>query len=490
MTINNIVRDKTFYLWYYNKTVTILLKGIVMQKEETQIRLEIIKLAIGIRDDDTIILQTTHLKSLNNNNIDEIILMLSKKNYKQALYLIKNYLADNAFEEMITPDINDNGEKVLGIEDMLRMSPLAKETIKDYKAHAYTQDDLEAFAKNIEMPVTKSYEKTPKIDDYVKTFNKIQEEAPEVAPEIKEEPLENPTELDTAVQNADKDTPLDEISAEVLGKKNKKEKTKRVVSKYKTLKSKFAKKDKNTKNEEKEKKKSSVAKTMLNKAKGFGDKLSVNGIKKTSSSNEEKTSNIKRENISSNEKVEKNSAVSEKNEIYSPIPNIEQKFRQSFVIFPPIKQSDIWVKEVVDFLKKAAYESYSDYDVQKLLDEYSFYLEKNDISKAAQVLLLAASTDSKFAQFLLARELFSGKVLKRDLTKSFKLMKSLANKFYPDAVCDLAQFYEYGITVPKNKKIALRLYEKAFELGVDRATKHINRIKESKGIFSSILNKL
>ncbi len=120
------------------------------------------------------------------------------------------------------------------------------------------------------------------------------------------------------------------------------------------------------------------------------------------------------------------------------------------------------------------------------MDDYYLYLDKGDIAKAAQILLLAASTDANFAKFILARELFSGKVIVRDIKKSFELMKSLANEFYPDAVCDLAQFYEYGIGVPKDKNVALKLYEKAFQLGVNRATKHINRLKESNGLLSSI----
>ncbi len=452
-----------------------------MDKNELMQRLKIVKLAASIGDDDTVILQISHLKSLNNSNLNEIISMLTKKNYRQAIYLIKNYLNEI---DILDDDIGSESEKILNVEDMIKMSPLAKETIKEYKSSFYTKDDLEAFAKNIEKPIEYEYKDSElKNGDYEKTFKKLQEK------NLTEEPQDNQQqekveekkedkEKQGSLQNVDEDTPLDEISAEVIGKK-KVSKHKKVMSKYKALRSKFSK-DKNVEVV----KKKSAAQKVLSKAKNISGKLKIN---KNGKKTEESLKEVSQQNQAQSEKVV---PKKEHNETHPPIPHIEQKFRKAFTLFPPIKQSDVWVEAVVKFLKQVASSNYTDQDVYSFLDEFSFYLEKNDIAKAAQVLLLASSTDSKFAQFILARELFSGKVLKRDLDKSYKIMKSLANQFYPDAVCDLAQFYEYGITVPKNKKIAQKLYEKAFELGVERAAKHINRLKESKGILSSLFNRL
>lgn len=500
-----------------------------MDSKEIQSRLEIIKLAAAIGDSDTIVLQTSHLKALNSKKIDEILLLLDTKNYRQAIYLIKSFLVDS---EMIDSDIinnfDDDNEKVLGIEDMLRMSPLAKETIREYKSSGYTQDDLEAFAKNIETPMANEYEAVNKVKPtYEETFTEIQEQQP-VNPEpvpLKEIKTEGETlEFDNAIESANQDTPLDEISAEVLNAKEKPKRTK-VLSKYKTLRSKFAKKEKidEPKKPIKSKKESTVAKSVISKAKDLTSKLKIPSAKKDNSNenskvvekvenleNKESLKNIKSEQaepikkdivekidrVEKSEKVEKEEVKTETvkkdtvkkvnyDEIYPPIPHIEQKFRQAFVLYPPNKDSEVWIEEVIKFLKNIASNSYTDTDVRKFLDEYNFYVEKGDMARAAQVLLLAAASDSKYAQFILAREMFNGRVLKRDLKKSYTVMKFLASKHYPDAICDLAQFYEYGIGVSKDKKTAVKLYEKAFELGVDRATKHIDRIKESSGILSS-----
>ena len=505
-----------------------------MNTKEIQTRLNIIKSAVEIGDTDTIFLQSSRLKTLNIKKIDEITTLLDSKNYRQALYLIKTFLSENSMLDSTNfNNFEDDSEKVLGIEDMLKMSPLAKETIKEYKSSTYTQDDLEAFAKNIEVPISKAYdEEYTKPKNYEDTLEKIQQEqetveeepkniakediekaedkievkedidekieieeksvAENTEDEIKEEAENELNEFDSAVENVDKDTPLDEISAQVLGKKENKPR-KKVMSKYKTLRAKFAKKDKTNGDENiQELKKSSVAKSVLDKAKSIGSKINVSefkkGIAKKSDTKEIKKAVATETSAKNNEEQKVNSKkVNQSNDIYSPIPHIEQKFRQAFVLYPPNKESDIWVEEVIKFLKFVSANSYTEKDIKRFFEEYDYFLEKGDISRASQVLLLASATDSKYAKFLLARELFQGRVLKRDLKKSYTLMKDLANQFYPDAICDLAQFYEYGIGVPKDKKTAVKLYEKAFELGVDRATKHINRIKESGGFFSSLL---
>ena len=449
-----------------------------MDSKEIKNRLEIIKLAATIGDSDTIVLQSSHLKSLENNKIDEIILLLNSKNYRQAIYLIKSFLDDN---DMLESDIidNDGAEKVLGVEDMLRMSPLAKETIKEYKSTAYTQDDLEAFAKNIEVPIADEYNMNDTSKKtYEEKFMEVQEKQPEITQpiELKELKTEGETkEFDNAIESVDKDTPLDEISAEVLNTKKKTDRS-NVLSTYNTLRAKFAKKEKAQENNEHDNvdiKIDTVDKPISN--------LEVNRNEK----------NINKDNTNDNNKDEDSVKNKKENmkegydDIYPPIPHIEQKFRQAFVLYPPNKESEVWIEEVIKFLKHVSANSYTDSDVKSFLDEYKFYLDKGDIARAAQVLLLAGATDSKYAKFILARELFNGKVLKRDLKKSYTAMKNLASKHYPDAFCDLAQFYEYGIGVPKDKKTALKLYEKAFELGVNRATKHINRIRESGGFLSS-----
>ncbi len=83
------------------------------------------------------------------------------------------------------------------------------------------------------------------------------------------------------------------------------------------------------------------------------------------------------------------------------------------------------------------------------MDYYFRYKKENQIEAAAKVLLLGASTESKFAKFLLGRELFKGEVLEKNDTEAFNLINSLADQNYPEAICDLGQFYEYGIAIVK-----------------------------------------
>ena len=57
-------------------------------------------------------------------------------------------------------------------------------------------------------------------------------------------------------------------------------------------------------------------------------------------------------------------------------------------------------------------------------------------------------------------------------------MQSLALEDYPEALCDLAQFYEHGIGTGKDKKKAEQLYKEATEFGIKRAEKHYTRLKK------------
>ena len=550
-----------------------------MDNKEVVTRLEIVKLATSIGDHDTIVIQNSFLKQANSSKLNEIVSLLGGKNYRQALYLIKSYL--NEIDAEVS--IDDNEERVLDVEDMLKMSPLARESIKDYKRSVYTEDDLEAFAKNIEKPIESEKEDKDKIND-IPFIESIEEDSKkekldkfkkeQSKKEISEAEQKN---IDKALESADKETPLDEISK--VGNSNAQKKRRGVLSKYKNIREKFAKKTEKDSNDKEVLKTSSVAQNILSKVKQTAtsetkksdaevskiesaqkkikdykapevniednkldnlyknrEEASQNEDKSLSKSNAESAvsdgrndveaaiydaKNVKQEEIAKEvvkEKIaenktvlkkdtedKKDNRVSSKEEskadkktaktkeekldesiIYAPIPHIEHKFRQSFILYPPLKESEIWVEEAVKFLKNVSKNSFTEADVKYFLKEYDFYMSKKDVARASQILLLASNTESKFAQFLLARELFSGKVLVRDFKKSFVIMKKLANEFYPEAVCDLGQFYEYGIGVAKDRKIAIKLYEKAFELGVARATKHINRLKESNGILSTI----
>ena len=419
-----------------------------MDLEQIQNRLEIINLSIKLNDEDTITIQSKHLHNYNTPILQEIATLLENKSYKQAKYLMNKFKDEYNLSDMYN-FLDDDTEKVLNVDDMLRMSPIAKETIKEFKKNSYTKEDLEAFAKNITVPTIKEYESID-VDEYIENNilnnnedtkeeekdedTKAKDTSKEEKPDTNndEKKAEEPKEY----EDIDGDTPLEDLNKKLS---NKKEKRAKVVSTYKTLRSKFAKKE---------------------------NKENIN----------------KQENPDNIEKRE-NEEIEHKNGIYPPIAHLTQKYRKMFTLYPPIKESDVWVEDIAKSLKQFSTENYTDEDIETIYNEYKAYLDNGELAKASQFLLLLASTDSNFSKFILARELFKGKVLKRDIEKSYKLMVELANNGYGDAICDLGQFFEYGIGVAENKKKALKLYEKAFELGINRATKHINRIKENSGLL-------
>jgi len=495
-----------------------------MDMKDLEVRLEVIKLLATIGDKEGIEHQSSALKAYDDPQIDEIVTLLDGNNIRQALYLIKNYKIEH-FSGDSFASLNDDQEVVLGVEDMLRMSPLAKETLSEYRAQAYTQEDLDRFSQKI----VESNEESKVRPESLK---------PEVVEEEKsiqtlEESQNEKSEMDSLIESADKNLPLDEISANVIGK-GEKEKRSKVLSKYKRLREKFARKEKKEKKAEdgssdkvKERaplKVSKVAKDILKQSRESSDikrveettekleqtqrderdrkeefvqvkEKQINEVQlieeakeevkeeKKSADNRSILNEVKRE-----EKVKESKKSTKENNIYPPIPHIEEKFRRFFIHYPPLKESDVWVEVVIKFLKNISKESYTDKDVEAFLEEFDYFVKRGDIVRASQVILLAGATDSQYAQFRLARELFSGKILQRNIEASFAIIKKLAEEYYPEAVCDLAQFYEYGLGVEKNKKVALKLYEKAFELGSVRASKHINRLKEaSSGLLSSLL---
>ncbi len=412
-----------------------------MDLKEIANRLEIVKLSIPINDKETIFVQYQKFKESGDLYLKEIAMLLESKNYRQALYLIKKYIDENDITiEQAPVETETETTNVLNVEDMLKMSPIAKETILEFKKSTYTKDDLEKFAKNITHISKENLSSEEKSSLQKEESVTIKEEtSPEQNAqksfEVTEqkEKIEATPEAQEAISEASKDTPLDEMSTELSNKKS--SKRTKMLSKYKTLRAKFSK-----------------------------DKGKVQ---------------------IQEEPQERQKEIYE-NGIYPPIGHIEEKFRQAFLLYPPVKEHDIWVEDVAKFLKFISLNSYKDSDVEDFLDNYFKYKEEGDIARASQFLLLAAVTEAKYAQFLLARELFKGTVIKRNVKASLELMTKLANEGYADAICDLGQFYEYGVGVNENKKIALRLYEKAFELGLQRATKHINRIKESTGLFATL----
>jgi len=187
------------------------------------------------------------------------------------------------------------------------------------------------------------------------------------------------------------------------------------------------------------------------------------------------------------ENVSQQPQTSDTNEIsndytnqYAPIEHIEEKFQNILKQYPQTQPKVTLFESTQRWLEKIKTEGYSEDNVEEII-EYIKQISKQNRSEASQLLLLTACCESKYATFILARELYKGDLLEQDINQSFDLMYQLAiNENYPEAICDLAQFYEYGVGVKADKKQALKLYDEAMQQGITRAMRHYDRLSKQK----------
>lgn len=170
---------------------------------------------------------------------------------------------------------------------------------------------------------------------------------------------------------------------------------------------------------------------------------------------------------------------------YKAIPYIAQKLISMKKQFPPIEQTYEKFDTVENLLRKISQEEYTEDEIEETLDYIKELTENGQLNEAAQLLLVCAATESKFAQFMLGRELYKGVLLEQNIPEAFEHIYSLAMEDYPEALCDLAQFYEHGINVDTDKRKAEQLFKEAAEFGIKRAQKHYERLeKQNRGFFS------
>ncbi len=175
---------------------------------------------------------------------------------------------------------------------------------------------------------------------------------------------------------------------------------------------------------------------------------------------------------------------------YTPISYIDQKIRNMINQYPQVDESSEQFPSEDKLLDMIRVDGYTEEDIEKTIISVYELEQEGKLDEASHLLLIAAATESLYAQFILARELFRGGILQKNLSEAFTQINRLALDDYPEAVCDLAQFYEHGIGIEKNKKKAFRLYEDALGLGVTRADIHLTRIEdESKGILGGLFGK-
>ena len=157
--------------------------------------------------------------------------------------------------------------------------------------------------------------------------------------------------------------------------------------------------------------------------------------------------------------------------------------------YPPIEDSGQRFESVDNWLIKISRDGYSELEVEEVM-KYIDKIKSDNQDEAAKLLLVSAATESKYAQFRLARALYKGDTVQKNSAEAFTLINRLAvNDDYPEAICDLAQFYEHGIGISKDKYKAEALYKDAMDAGIKRATEHFTRLKKQNKGFLSFLTK-
>ena len=422
---------------------------------QTQKRLNIIKLAISITDLETIQLQILKLTPMKSDSkIQEILTLLQAESYAQAQALITDYIEtppeeihQRSAKTPATPTISDEDQAIID-EFQLFVTPRDKETaeileidINDYatsepkitkNSGSVDYDALlnldadDVLSDNINIDISRSNKKEDAEDVF---FNAQAEESVDFI-------------FDDHVP---KDTFFDEEHKEpTVTKENKKEtKTDDLLS--------------------------------VDTSQILQGTTNINKIER------------KTEETILEEKDIFNTPIAEENESplsYKAMPHISQKLISMKKQYPPIQKTYERFDTVEALLTKIAQEGYTESEMEDMIKYIGKLIENAKYTEASQLLLVCGATESKFAQFMLARELYKGSVLTKNIQESFTLMNTLATDDYPEALCDLGQFYENGIGTSQDLMKAEGLYKEALNLGIKRAKKHYTRLKKlNRGVF-------
>jgi len=410
--------------------------------EEITTRFEMIRLAVQLGDFRTIDLQCEKLRSLSlDDKLNEIIDLLESRNYRQALYEMKHYaksLEDEFFanRSKATPSSPSVSRRSTSpsTDDM---GLFAMEEPEEEEERVLDLDEILRLSQERQTPSTEEYRPAP-------TFDVEREELPAEEPEPEK----------------DRNEPEEESFPEP------------------------------------EKEGMTLADHLeegLETSEEFAENLTEPGT--VEEALEEEPSTFREEEWLPEETEEDEPAVKPASPgitgtesdtgstRHPPISYISQKFRNMIHQFPPVEKEEVIPEEVERMQKKISSEGYTEEEIEAFLKNYQRYKEEGKRAEAAMVLLLAAATESKFAQFLLARELFRGEVIREDHAEAFTQINTLADQNFAEAICDLGQFYEHGIGIGKDRQMALLLYEEAAEMGIARAQRHYERLKNSRGLL-------
>ncbi len=415
---------------------------------QTKKRLHIINHAISITDYETIQLQIIKLSLLiDDERIKEIIEKLQNKNYIQAQQLINIYI-ETPNEEITQRTSQNKYNKKSNTTD--------KETIEEFNLlSSYTQD-------------TSNQVRVIELDEMLDIESKSNNEQ---SWPLKKEPIEVKT-LDL--------NEINKIKKESQDKRSNNFDTLLNVDKSEILPNniKIDIDTNHTINRDFWDKKPDIKKDTA-------ETKPLNEIKNSITPSLEQKNIFKEKDSLKDIKVDYKNMIDYNKLTYKAMPYIKEKIQNIKIQYPPEVTSDTIYESTQKWIDKISNDGYSEVEVEEIMQKIdNIRADKKD--EAAQLLLISAATKSKYAHFRLARTLYKGDILKQNVAEAFMIINKLAeNDNYPEAICDLGQFYEHGVGVKKDTDKAQELYREAMDSGIKRAKTHFERLDESqKGLFS------
>lgn len=173
---------------------------------------------------------------------------------------------------------------------------------------------------------------------------------------------------------------------------------------------------------------------------------------------------------------------------YPAIPDIVDKIQQ-IATNCLNKEVCVFNKSVNSWIDHIAKIGYTDKGIFNMLTYMQKLKKSKNHNEASQLAIVFGATNSSFGNLIFARELYKGDLFKKNDNKAFELIKELASKNYAEALCDLGQFYEYGIGTQKDTKRAEYCYKQAIDLDLDRAKNLYQKMRKNKKSFFSFLFK-
>jgi len=459
--------------------------------EEIIKRLQILKLSIALKDFDSIDLQISRLEKLNiNQQVHNIIALIKNKQHYHAMMSINAYPNDlysseyyskmRVEEEAIIDefDLFENTPKG-GSEPVVTKAPAVEKIEDETEVLEQLKEQEEKFHHEQEEMEEEKEEQGGVIKNSWFVEDETQESKPTKRENVTKEEESTPSE--TTSDESDENEPANTYNSWYEDSK--------INTQIDTTNPLSYTKDYTFDEPQREPESNTYDHNLImdddldDIAKDYYRQKFEEDVDQVKYASEEEEESVQEERLGAFEGEEK--GVDE-NGLYHPIQFLDQKFKSILNRFPQkesIESNLDSIKHIVALFEKP----YAEAEVSMALSQFDEFKKNEEYEEAAKILLVVANTQSPNAHFRLARELFKGDVLEQNYPEAFIQMNDLALDGYVEAICDLGQFYEYGIGIKKDRKKALSLYEEAHGLGLERAKELYDKLENTKKNFFSYL---